>query len=205
MLTIAALANQTIVSGLRESGQIQETSDEALVSAIAGGDQRAMRTLYVRHNVRVYRFVLRIVSNTALAEDIVSDVFLEVWRQAGAFKAKSRVLTWLLGIARNKAVSALRRRRHAQLDDAMVVGIADPAEDAETMLEHRARSATIRQCLSQLSVLHQEVIDLVYYHEKSVEEVAEIVGVPANTVKTRMFHARRRMQALLETAGLSCH
>jgi RNA polymerase sigma-70 factor, ECF subfamily len=73
------------------------------------------------------------------------------------------------------------------------------------MLEHRARSATIRQCLSQLSVLHQEVIDLVYYHEKSVEEVAEIVGVPANTVKTRMFHARKRMQALLETAGLSCH
>jgi RNA polymerase sigma-70 factor, ECF subfamily len=205
MLTITALSNQTIVSGSRESGKIQETSDEALVSAIAGGDRRAMRTLYVRHNVSVYRFVLRLVSNTALAEDIVSDVFLEVWRQAGAFKAKSRALTWLLGIARNKAVSALRRRRHAQLDDAMVVGIADPAEDAETMLEHRARSSTIRQCLSQLSVFHQEVIDLVYYHEKSVEEVAEIVGVPANTVKTRMFHARKRMQALLETAGLSCH
>jgi RNA polymerase sigma-70 factor, ECF subfamily len=199
------LSNQAIVSGSRESGKTQETSDEALVSAIAGGDRRAMGTLYVRHNVRVYRFVLRLVSNTALAEDIVSDVFLEVWRQADAFKAKSRALTWLLGIARNKAVSALRRRRHAQLDDAMVVGIADPAEDTETMLEHRARSATIRQCLSQLSVLHQEVIDLVYYHEKSVEEVAEIVGVPANTVKTRMFYARKHMQALLETAGLSCH
>jgi RNA polymerase sigma-70 factor (ECF subfamily) len=205
MLAITALSNQTIVSGTTESGQVQQTSDEALVSAIARSDQRAMRTLYVRHNVRVYRFVLRFVGDTALAEDIVSDVFLDVWRQAGAFKAKSRVLTWLLGIARNKAVSASRRRRHAQLDDRTVVGIADLAENPEAMLEHRARSATIRQCLSQLSALHREVIDLVYYHEKSVEEVAEIVGVPANTVKTRMFHARKRMETLLETSGLSCH
>lgn len=205
MLMIAALSNQSVLSGTTKSGQIQETSDEALVGAIAEDDRLAMRTLYVRHNVRVYRFVRRLVKDTALAEDIVSDVFLEVWRQADAFKSKSRALTWLLGIARNKALSALRRRRDMQLDDRMVVGIADPAEDAETMLEHGARNATIRECLSQLSTLHQEVIDLVYYHEKSVEEVAEIVGVPVNTVKTRMFNARRRMQGLLETAGVSCH
>ena len=102
MLMIAALSNQSVLSGTTKSGQIQETSDEALVGAIAEDDRLAMRTLYVRHNVRVYRFVRRLVKDTALAEDIVSDVFLEVWRQADAFKSKSRALTWLLGIARNK-------------------------------------------------------------------------------------------------------
>lgn len=206
MLMIASLSNDRAVT-LRpvESGQIRDTSDEALIAAIAEGDRRAMHALYVRHNVRVYRFTLRLAADAALAEDIVSDVFLDVWRQAGAFKAKSRVSTWLLGIARNKAVSALRGRRHAQLDDRTAAAIADPAEDAETTLEHRARTATIRDCLSQLSAIHREVLDLAYYQEKSVDEVAEIVGVPASTVKTRMFHARKRMETLLETAGVSCH
>jgi RNA polymerase sigma-70 factor, ECF subfamily len=205
MLMTAVLSNQIIASHTAKSGQIQETPDEALVSAIARGDQRAMHALYVRHNVRVYRFVLRLTADAALAEDIVSDVFLDVWRRAGTFKAKSRVSTWLLGIARNKALSALRARRHMQLDDRTAITIADPAEDGETMLEHRAHNVTIRECLSQLSTLHREVLDLVYHHDKSVKEVAEIVGVPASTVKTRMFHARKRMQALLETSGFSCH
>jgi RNA polymerase sigma-70 factor, ECF subfamily len=206
MLMIASLSNDhAITSRPVESGQIEDTSDEALIGAIAGGDRRAMHVLYVRHNVRVYRFARRLTADAALAEDIVSDVFFDVWRRAGAFKAKSRVSTWLLGIARNKAVSALRSRRHAQLDDRTAIAIADPAEDAETMLEHRTRTATIRDCLSQLSAIHREVLDLVYYHEKSVKEVAEIVGAPASTVKTRMFHARKRMEALLGTSGLSCH
>lgn len=205
MLMTAVLPNQIIASHTAKSGQIQETPDEALVSAIAAGDRRAMQALYVRHNVRVYRFVLRLITDAALAEDIASEVFLEVWRRADAFKAKSRVSTWLLAIARNKALSALRVRRHAQLDDRTAITIVDPAEDVETMLEHRAHNATIRECLSQLSTIHREVLDLAYYHEKSVEEVAEIVGVPASTVRTRMFYARKRMETLLQTAGVSCH
>jgi RNA polymerase sigma-70 factor, ECF subfamily len=177
------------------------TSDEGLVCAIAGGDRRAMQILYARHNVRVYRFVLRLTKDKSLSEDLVSEVFLEIWRRAGNFKGKSQVCTWMLAIARNKALSALRVRADEQLDDDAAATIADPADDAETTMNKRDRSATIRKCLAQLPAVHREVLDLVYYYERSVHEVAEIVGVPVGTVKTRMFYARKRMENLLIAAG----
>ena len=205
MLALAALSKQVITAHAGESASILEASDEALVGAIAGGDRRAMQALYLRHKVRIYRFVLRLVGDAALAEDIVSDVFLDVWRQADGFKAKSRVSTWLLAIARYKALSAQRGRSREQLDDGAASAIADPADDAETILDRQDRSAIVRRCLSQLSAIHREVLDLAYYHEKSVEEVAEIIGVSEGTVKTRMFYARKRMENLLETAGAGWH
>src|SRR5438132_14315187 len=96
---------------------MQTTSDEVLISRIAGGDQLAMQVLYARHHVRVYRFVLRLVRDEAAAEDLISEVFLDVWRQSGRFEGRSAVSTWLLAIARFKALSALRRRPHEELDD----------------------------------------------------------------------------------------
>jgi len=83
---------------------VQDSSDEALISLIADGDKRAMQVLYARHNVRVYRFILRLTGNQSLAEDLVSEVFLDVWRQAEGFESKSQVSTWLLAIARYKAL-----------------------------------------------------------------------------------------------------
>jgi RNA polymerase sigma-70 factor (ECF subfamily) len=85
--------------------------DETLLESIAAGDRFAMQVLFQRHNVRIYRFVLRLTGNAAAAEEIVSEVFLEVWRQAATFQAKCQATTWLLTIARHKAISALRRRR----------------------------------------------------------------------------------------------
>src|SRR5512133_1829659 len=190
-----------VASHKGELGSGQGTSDEALITAIAVGDQRAMHCLYARYSVRVYRFVLRLTKDSSLAEDLVSEVFIDVWRGAGGFKGKSQVSTWLLAIARNKALSAMRARLDEQLDDEMATAIADPADDAETTVNKRDRSAIVQHCLSQLSPLHREVIDLVYYHEKSLDEVARIVGAPENTVKTRMFYARRRMENLLKVAG----
>jgi RNA polymerase sigma-70 factor (ECF subfamily) len=137
-----------------------------------------------------------------LAEDVVSDVFIDVWRQAGGFKGKSQVSTWVLAIARHKALSALRAHSDAQLDDNAAASVVDPTDDAETMMSKRDRSIAIQKCLAQLSAAHREVLDLVYYHERSVDEVAEIVGVPVSTVKTRMFYARKRMENLLNAAGL---
>lgn len=177
-------------------------TDEALIRAIGRGDRHAMELLYKRHNLRIYRFALRLNDNAALAEDIVSEVFLDVWRQADAFKAKSQVSTWLLAITRNKSFSAGRRRVDEQLDEHLTAVIVDPADDPEISTHKKDRSVVIQDCLSQLSATHREVIDLVYYHEKSVEEVAQIVRVPASTVKTRMFYARRRMEELLKAAGV---
>jgi RNA polymerase sigma-70 factor (ECF subfamily) len=117
---------------------------------------------------------------------------------------KSEVSTWLLAIARHKAITTLRRRSESQLDDEeLLLTIEDPADDPEECLDKQDRGTTLRFCLQQLSPAHREVIDLVYYHGKSVGEVAEIVGIPANTVKTRMHHARSRMAMLLEQAGIA--
>jgi RNA polymerase sigma-70 factor, ECF subfamily len=182
---------------------VQDTSDEALIGLIAEGDKRAMQVLYARHNVRVYRFILRLTGNQSLAEDLVSEVFLDVWRQAEAFEAKSQASTWLLAIARYKALSALRRRTDEHLDDQMAATIEDTADSPETAVYTKDRNTIVQKCLKQLSPAHREVIDLVYYHEKSVDEVAKIVGVPPATVKTRMFYARTKMADLLQQAGVS--
>jgi len=150
-------------------------------------------------------FFLRLTNDTSMADDLVIEVFIDVYRGARGFKGKSQVSTWLLAIARNKALSAMRARLDEQLDDEMAAAIADPAADAETTADKHDRCAIVRRCLSNLSPIHREVIDLVYYHERSVHQVAQIVGVPVNTVKTRMFYARKRMENLLETSGLGRH
>jgi RNA polymerase sigma-70 factor, ECF subfamily len=204
MLAITEFSKQA-VARTTENGFARDRSDEALIRAIADGDRCAMQVLYVRHHVKVYRFILRLIDDAALAEDLVSEVFIGVSRQAGGFKSRSQVSTWLLAIARNKALSARRRHRDEQLDDDIASSIADPADDAEAMIDHEDRSAVIWRCLLQLSDEHREVINLIYYHEKSVEEVAQIIHVPAATVKTRMFYARKRLGKALTASGCGLH
>jgi len=177
---------------------MQSTSDEVLIGRIANGDRLAMQVLYVRHHVRVFRFVVRLVRDETKAEDLISEVFLDVWRQAGRFEGRSAVSTWMLAIARFKALSALSEG----LDEETAGAIEEPSDDPGAALEKKDKSAMIRKCLTGLSAEHREIIDLVYYHEKSVEEVAEIVGIPQNTVKTRMFYARKRLAELLKAAGI---
>ena len=181
---------------------MQSTSDEVLIGRIANGDRLAMQVLYARYHVRVFRFVVRLVRDEATAEDLISEVFLDVWRQAGRFEGRSTVSTWMLAIARFKAISALRRRLNEELDEETIGAIEDPSDDPAAALEKKDKSAPIRKCLMGLSAEHREIVDLVYYHEKSVEEVAEIVGIPMNTVKTRMFYARKRLAELLKAGGI---
>jgi RNA polymerase sigma-70 factor, ECF subfamily len=181
---------------------MQATSDEVLITRIAAGDRLAMQVLFARHHVKVYRFVLRLVNNPTTAEDLISEVFLDVWRQASRFEARSQVSTWLLAIARFKALSALRKRPEEELDDEKAAAIEDTADDPEVTAQKKDKSEALRKCLAQLSPDHREIIDLVYYHEKSVEEVAEIVGIPEATVKTRMFYARKKLSELLKNSGV---
>jgi RNA polymerase sigma-70 factor (ECF subfamily) len=195
--SIGAIASSPIAS------QQQQSSDASLLQRIANGDAQAMRIFFTRHNARVRRFVLRLVGDQALAEDLTSDVFIEVWRHADQFKGNSQVSTWMLAIARFKALSALRQRKHEHLDEAEAAAIPDLADDPEIVVEKKDRIATLRKCMSHLSRAHREVLELAYYEDKSVSEVAELIGVPANTVKTRMFHARKRISELLQQAEIS--
>jgi RNA polymerase sigma-70 factor, ECF subfamily len=133
---------------------------------------------------------------------LISEVFLDVWRQAGKFEGRSAASTWMLSIARFKALSALRKRTEEELDDETAGAIEDQADDPEVLLAKKDKAVVLRQCLGKLSAEHREVVDLVYYHEKSVEEVAGIVGIPEATVKTRMFYARKKLSELLKEQGI---
>jgi RNA polymerase sigma-70 factor (ECF subfamily) len=171
------------------------SSDESLIKRIAESDKLALQALYARHHVGVFRFVVRIVHDESMAEDLISEVFLDVWRQADRFEGRSAVSTWLMSIARFKALSARRRRKDAELGDKIEATIADPADDPAVTLEKKLRHA-----LTKLSAEHREIIDLVYYHEQSVDETAQVLGIPAATVKTRMFYARKKLGEWLKAA-----
>jgi len=177
MQTAIALPNSTAIPPVAAYSEI---SDEALIDAIGHGNKRAMNVFYTRHSVRTYRFILRITGLETFAEDLVHEVFLEVWRHAAQFEGRAQVSTWLLAIARNKALRE------------------DPSDGPDVILEKNQRSAQLHKCLAQLSPAHREIIDLVYYHEKSVEEVAKIIGIPQATVKTRMFYARKQLAARIK-------
>jgi RNA polymerase sigma-70 factor (ECF subfamily) len=181
---------------------MQTASDEVLIGRIAQGDRLAMQVLFARHHVRVFRFVLRLVRNEATAEDLISDVFLDVWRQAGSFEGRSAVTTWLLSIARFKALSVLRRKPEQELDEETAEAIVDTADTPQVALEKKDKGEILREALGALSAEHREIVDLVYYHEKSVEDVARIVGIPEATVKTRMFYARKKLAELLRQRGV---
>lgn len=159
-----------------------------------------MQLLFTRHHVKVYRFVLRIVRNESTAEDVTSDVFLDVWRQANRFEARSAASTWLLSIARFKALSQLRRKQDHELKEEMIETIQDDADSPEAAVEKKDKAAILRRCINALSPDHREIIDLAYYHDKSVGEVALIVGIPEATVKTRMFYARKKLAEMLKAA-----
>ena len=177
-------------------------TDEALIGAIACGNSAAMRTLFDRYRGKVFRFLQRLLRSEASADELTSEVFLEIWRNAGRFEGRSAVATWMLAIARFKALSLLRRERDCELDEAAAAQIPDDADGPELALQHKDRGKILRTFLGRLSLDHREVIDLVYYHDKSIDEVVRIINIPVNTAKTRVFYARKRLAHELAQAGM---
>jgi len=191
------------VAAVRPHTDAVPTPDVELIERIAAGNRLAMHALYARHNARVFRFALRLLGSRADAEDIVADVFLDVWRRAGTFAGRAQVATWLIGITRNKALDARKARTTEPWDEDAAAAIPDPASNPEAEVQTLDRGAIIRRCLNQLSPAHREIVDLVYYQGKSIDDVAQITGVPHATVKTRMFYARKRLAAVLREQGIS--
>ena len=187
--------------GAPGSAAHESSSDETLITRISEGDQLAMRTLFARHRLAIYRWLLRLVGDETLADDLLSDVFLDVWRKAASFERRSSVSTWLLAIARHKALSARRRRTDVELNAELASTVADPADNPELVLQKKNREELLRHSLARLSPEHGEVIDLTYYHGKSIKEVAEIIGINEATVKSRTFYARKRLAELV-AAGM---
>jgi RNA polymerase sigma-70 factor, ECF subfamily len=177
-------------------------SDEVLIDQIAKGNQAAIRTLMSRHQARVSRFILRFVGDRNLVEDLVCDTFFAAWQQAPHFERRSSVATWLLAIARYKALSARERRSlpTEPLDEIAAATLVDATPRPDAMIEREDTARFLRQCLAALPPEQAVLIDLVYYRDKSVKEAALLTGVPENTVKSRMFLARKKLAAMLDAA-----
>lgn len=178
-----------------------QQSDRELVGRVATGDRAAVRLLFMRHHARIYRFVARQTGSESMADDIANEVFLELWRQAPAFEGRSEVSTWLLGIARFKALSHLRKRKEEWIDDEDAAAVPDTADTPEVAVMKDNKAAALRKMIDALAEEHKTVIDLAYYHGRSVTEIGEILSIPVATVKTRMFYARKKLGEALKAAG----
>lgn len=178
-----------------------QQSDIELVGRVAKGDRAAVRLLFMRHHARIYRFVARQTGQESMADDIANEVFLELWRQAPAFEGRSEVSTWLLGIARFKALSALRKRKEEWIDDDDAAAVPDDADTPEVTVMKEDKAAALKKMVGALPEEHRTVIDLAYYHGKSVTEIGDVLGIPVATVKTRMFYARKKLGEALKAAG----
>ena len=180
-----------------------DRSDVDLLARIAAADKASMHDLYSRHRPAILRFVRRFLRNESIVEDVVNEVFVDVWRSASCFEGRSQVWTWLAAIARNKALAAAHRRAAVSLDWRVAISLEDPDDDPEQVLQKSERASIVRECLKQLSPAHREVIDLIYYRGSKIDDVAATIGVPRNTVKTRVHYARKELGQLLGARGIT--
>lgn len=181
---------------------IESADDRTLLKRLAGQEQSAIKLLFERHHVRVFRFILRLVRNEAIADELTNEVFLEVWRHANSYEGNSAPMTWILSIAYHRAISSLRRKREESLDEEQTLELADEAPDPEVSLLTEDKAMLLRNCIETLPAEQRTIIDLAYFQELSVSEVSEVVGIPEGTVKTRLFNARKRLSKLLLEAGV---
>lgn len=183
--------------------------DEAfLLRRIAAKDRRAFEALYHLYYRRLFAYLLKMTRRAELAEEVVDDTLLAVWSGAAGFDGRSRPSTWIFGIAYHKALKALvRQGRHRPEEQAEDGDDRSPepvdGDEPESLFARREVAGVLERALKELSVEHRAVVELTYYHGFSYPEIAEIVSCPVNTVKTRMFHARRRLRDLLPGLGVS--
>jgi RNA polymerase sigma-70 factor, ECF subfamily len=171
-------------------------ADRQLLRQVASGDESAFDELYVLYGAVVYNFLLRLVNEAPVAEELLQEVFLAAWQGADRFRAEARVKTWLLRIAHHKAMSWLRRHHPVSpLDDA--VEMAADEDHIDERLVRAWQADRVRAALSELSPKHRAVIELAFVHDLSYSEIAVIVSCPVGTVKSRMSYALRHLTAVL--------
>lgn len=178
--------------------------EAALLRRIAARDRKAFEALYHAYYRRLFSYLFKMTRRPDLAEEVLDDVMLVVWSGAAGFDGRSRPSTWIFGIAYHKALKALaRQERHkAEAEEKIAEEPADH-EGPEGLLARREVADVLERALRILSLEQRTVVELTYYHGFSYQEIAEIMSCPVNTVKTRMFHARRRLKELLPGLGVS--
>jgi RNA polymerase sigma-70 factor, ECF subfamily len=169
-----------------------------LIRQIATGDKRAFAALYRDLETPTLRFIRSRLNDPFEANDILHDVFMEVWRSAAKFEGKSMVRTWIFGIAYRKVIDSFRKRK--RIDTGVEIpDLPDPADSAETILNADQEAGHLNYCINELSTEHRLAISLAFYEDMSYDEIAEVAGVPAGTIKSRVFHAKKNLLECMKT------
>ena len=167
-----------------------------LVSRILARDRRAFQELYESYRPKLSHFVMRLVKRPPLVEEVVNDTMMVVWDGLERFKGESKLSTWVFAIAYRKGMKALTRNDDP-VEDNMLEAVASSQPGPEQNAADVQRQISLRRAMDQLSADHRAVVDLTYFHEMGYREISEIMDCPVDTVKTRMFHARRHLKTLL--------
>ena len=174
--------------------QVRDEGERRLLARVAAGDREAFRELYIAYHRRLARFLTRLTRHYEIAEEVINDTLWVVWRKAGDFRGDSRVSTWIMGIAYRRALKTLRSRNHALLD---AVPIENELLAAPDELGEAETSEWILLAMRRLPTEQRLALEFAYGYGHSCEEIAQIMDCPVNTVKTRLFHARAKLRALL--------
>ena len=177
-----------------------QVNDRRLLERVAARDRRAFDALYQRYYRRLFGYLFKVTRRAELVEEILNDVMFVVWRKAGAFAGRSKPSTWILGIAYRRALKALAKQPRGEYEVPDPEAFTAP-EHTESLALRRELRGQVGKAMRVLSPEQRAVVELAYYHELPYPEIAEIVGCPVNTVKTRMFHARRKLREVLPDLG----
>lgn len=176
--------------------------DWQLMRAMADGDVRALNEIYTRYGPMLLGFLRARVSDPQLAEELLQDVMLAVWENAASFEGRSKVKTWLLVIARNRAINAYRRRQVSVIDIQEAYSLqSEDTGPVEALMRGDAQDV-VRDALQQLPEAHREVLVLVFYHQLTGPEVAEVLGISVGTVKSRLHRAKEALRHILQQRGV---
>jgi RNA polymerase sigma-70 factor, ECF subfamily len=169
--------------------------EKHLMEHVAAGDSSAFRQLYDLSYGKVARYVQKVMNDASLADDILVQTYTVAWQKSTTFKGNGRITTWLIGIARNIIFREFRKvKKHEPFEEEFCA--ADT--QSQFRVEVESTNAALKASLQSLSVKHREILELVFYQDFNYMEVAELIGIPENTVKTRVFHAKQALKNVLE-------
>ena len=180
----------------------EQTHDTDLVRRVAAGDRVALRRIHDRFQRPLIGYLLRFVRDHAVAEELAAEVMVGIWRQAARYEGRSSLETWVFGIAHNKAVSWLRKRREEGMPEGAADALVDERADPEAEADASSVTDMMSRLIQRLSVEQQAALQLTYYQDMPLEQVADAMGCPVNTVKTRIYYARQHLMRMLADEGI---
>lgn len=179
-----------------QANMTQPVDDLDLIRRMQAGDDDAVRDLYAQYGQRLYAYALRLMDDPATAEDVTQNTLVTAWRTARTFRGEGRLIAWLLGIVHHTAMKAIRNRAN-YLDDVAEESFREDQPSPEEQAQVKDEMRWVRQGMQSLSPEHRAVLELIFYQELTLNEVAQVLDVPLGTVKSRLSYARTHLRGVL--------